>query len=170
MGVDMMPTTRIADIVAIASRLSGVSVEDIKARYGGNRKTMVRAAVCFVAADVGNSTPLIGGALDGRDHSTVISSINRATAIAQRNPEYAHFLHRLAEEARNAEPFLDGWGEQYEFAIPVKEPEPKPRKVKPKNDFTVNDETADNGHKFATDLSSKNARFVRALIEARGMA
>jgi hypothetical protein len=127
-----MATTRITDIIQIASRLSKVSRREIVGKARFIPIVMVRQAVCLLAVETGaHSTPLIGRHLGGRDHSTVIHGVRAARDKAARNPEYAHFIERCRQEMEIAEPFLEGWGEQYEFAIvfPERTEAPKPQVV-----------------------------------------
>jgi hypothetical protein len=131
-----MPTTRVHDLIEIASRLSKVPVSDITGRGKLAYIVRVRHAVFHVAISQGvHSTPQIGRFMR-RDHSTVIHGNNQAKNHAARDPEYAHFIQRLKDEAAIADPFLADWGEQYEFAMPkpiaavtpktkpIQEPEP----------------------------------------------
>lgn len=128
-----MATTRIADLIAIASRISGVSKVEIKGQSRLMHLARIRQAVAHVAVSQGvHSTPQIGKALGGRDHSTIIHANRRAIEVAKRDSEYAHFIKRIRDEAEAAEPFLVDWGEQFEFALPkpkvIQPPPPKPKR------------------------------------------
>jgi hypothetical protein len=105
-----MPTTRIADLIAIASALSRVRAVDIKGPRRNRVFVRVRQAVCYVAQKQGvHSYPQIGRALGGRDHSTVIHGARQAEIIAQRDPEYRKFLADIEAQALAAEPWLYDW-------------------------------------------------------------
>lgn len=114
-----MATTRVHDLITIASRLTGISEAAIVGQQRFGHIVRVRQAVAHVAVNMGiHSTPQIGRAIGGRDHSTIIHANRKATILAERDPEYAHFIQRIKDEAAIAEPFLRDWGEQYEFALP----------------------------------------------------
>lgn len=117
-----MATTRVADLIVIASRLSGISVADISGKRRFKPIIRVRQAVMYVARKQGvHSFPQIGRAIGGRDHSTVIHGIEAAEIIAERDVEYRNFLLQLEAAASIAEPFQDSWGGKpnFEFTIPA---------------------------------------------------
>lgn len=136
-----MATTRVSDLITIASRLSGISETEIKGQSRLMHIVRVRQAIAHIAVRQGvHSTSIIGKALGGRDHSTIIHANRKAAIIAERDSEYAHFIQRIRDEAEAAAPFLHDWGEQFEFSLPkpkvicppipkfkpVPKPEPEP--------------------------------------------
>lgn len=158
-----MPTTRIADLIAIASRLSGVSVAQIKGKQRFRSVTRVRQAVAYVAVQQAkHSTPQIGKALGGRDHSTIIHCNKVVPIFTARDPDYAAFVARLQREADMAEPFLEGWGEQFEFALPV-----KPKAVKQRRPmFTEKPEAGDKMLVHNAMIAKGSAALLAALQAA----
>jgi hypothetical protein len=105
-----MPTTRIADLIAIASALSKVRVVDIMGPRRNQAFVRVRQAVCCVAQRQGvHSYPQIGRALGGRDHSTIIHGARKAEIIAARDPDYRKFLANIEGQALSANPWLYDW-------------------------------------------------------------
>jgi len=127
-----MATTRVCDLIAITARLSKLSVADIVGLSRAVPIVRARQAVCHVAVSQGvHSTPQIGKVLGGRDHSTIVHANRKAKINAKRDPEYAHFIERIKAEALVADPFLDGWGEQFEFPLPVAKPIAAPVALRP---------------------------------------
>ena len=98
-----MSRIRVADIIAAASRMTGIPVADITGRSRVQRLARVRQAIAYVAAkqDDRMSYPQIGRIL-GRDHSTILHSIGMAEIFRKRDPEYAKFLRQLRMENRRA--------------------------------------------------------------------
>lgn len=148
-----MGRARVADIITVAAKLSGMSVDAIMGPGRHRKLAYVRHAVYYVARSNGHSYPQIGARLN-RDHSSVIHGLDRAMARAERDPEYAAFLFELTSEAALAPPFVP-LPEKIAVLIPdlpetPKLPRPKKsapapvvipahqyfkRNVKPKNDF-----------------------------------
>lgn len=97
----------VADIVAAASEVFGVSERDI---LGPDRTAhFVRARqACFLVAHetVGLSMPVIGRLMN-RDHTTVSFGVRRAQALAKADPDYAEEVQRLTRVA-GAPVFLRG--------------------------------------------------------------
>ena len=167
-----MSRIRVADIIAAASRMTGIPVADITGRSRVQRLARVRQAIAYVAAkqDDRMSYPQIGRIL-GRDHSTILHSIGMAEIFRKRDPEYAKFLRQLRMEARNAGHFAAGPVVKVAKPAPVipKPPAPKPvvRSVKAKNDFRPDDGDGDNGHKFQAGISRGSNDFLAKLNAAR---
>ena len=166
-----MSRIRVADIIAAASRMTGIPVADITGPSRVKRLVRVRQAVAFVAARQADrlSYPMIGRML-GRDHSTIIHAIIAADANRQIDREYAKFLRQLRMEARNAGHFAAGPVVKVAPAPVIpKPPAPKPvvRAVKAKNDFRPDDGDGDNGHKFQAGISRGSNDFLAKLNAAR---
>ena len=166
-----MSRIRVADIIAAASRMTGIPVADITGPSRVKRLVRVRQAVAFVAARQADrlSYPMIGRML-GRDHSTIIHAIIAADANRQIDREYAKFLRQLRMEARNAGHFAAGPVVKVAPAPVIpKPPAPKPvvRAVKAKNDFRPDDGEGDNGHKFQAGISRGSNDFLAKLNAAR---
>ena len=166
-----MSRIRVADIIAAASRMTGIPVADITGPSRVKRLVRVRQAVAFVAARQADrlSYPMIGRML-GRDHSTIIHAIIAADANRQIDREYAKFLRQLRMEARNAGHFAAGPVVKVAPAPVIpKPPAPKPvvRSVKAKNDFRPDDGKGDNGHKFQAGISRGSNDFLAKLNAAR---
>lgn len=166
-----MSRIRVADIIAAASRMTGIPVADITGRSRVQRLARVRQAIAYVAAkqDDRMSYPQIGRIL-GRDHSTILHSIGMAEIFRKRDPEYAKFLRQLRMEARNAGHFAAGPVVKVAPAPVIpKPPAPKPvaRSVKAKNDFRPDDGEGDNGHKFQAGISRGSNDFLAKLNAAR---
>ena len=166
-----MSRIRVADIIAAASRMTGIPVADITGPSRVKRLVRVRQAVAFVAARQADrlSYPMIGRML-GRDHSTIIHAIIAADANRQIDREYAKFLRQLRMEARNAGHFAAGPVVKVAPAPVIpKPPAPKPvvRSVKAKNDFRPDDGDGDNGHKFQAGISRGSNDFLAKLNAAR---
>jgi hypothetical protein len=122
----------------------------------------VRQAVYHIAVKQGvHSTPAIGRQLGGRDHSTVIYGSNQAANIASRDPAYAHLIERIRLEAEAADPFLEGWGEQFEFALPVIKAKPQRRPM-----FACAPEPQDSGEAFHRSMAKGSADLLAALRAA----
>ena len=166
-----MSRIRVADIIAAASRMTGIPVADITGPSRVKRLVRVRQAVAFVAARQADrlSYPMIGRML-GRDHSTIIHAIIAADANRQIDREYAKFLRQLRMEARNAGHFAAGPVVKVAPAPVIPKPAaPKPvvRSVKAKNDFRPDDGEGDNGHKFQAGISRGSNDFLAKLNAAR---
>ena len=166
-----MSRIRVADIIAAASRMTGIPVADITGPSRVKRLVRVRQAVAFVAARQADrlSYPMIGRML-GRDHSTIIHAIIAADANRQIDLEYAKFLRQLRMEARNAGHFAAGPVVKVAPAPVIPKPAaPKPvvRSVKAKNDFRPDDGDGDNGHKFQAGISRGSNDFLAKLNAAR---
>ena len=168
-----MSRIRVADIIAAASRMTGIPVADITGPSRVKRLVRVRQAVAFVAARQADrlSYPMIGRML-GRDHSTIIHAIIAADANRQIDREYAKFLRQLRMEARSAGHFGAGPVVVAPVATTpavVRPIAPKPiaRAVKAKNDFRPDDGEGDNGHKFQAGISRGSNDFLAKLNAAR---
>lgn len=61
-----------AEICAAVAAAHGVSMEQMRAKFGPREITDARAEFCHLAREQGLSTPQIGRFLGGRDHTTVL--------------------------------------------------------------------------------------------------
>ena len=108
----------IADIITHASRLSGVSAQDIRGPSRLRHVARVRQAVCLIAREqmrhdedrkfYAYSYPQIGAVLGDRDHSTIIHGCKAAANIATRDPVFAAFIVELRNAAANGNVFEKG--------------------------------------------------------------
>lgn len=169
---------RVADIVTVASRLTGLSVEDIMGPTRFRPIILVRHAVYFVAREQGYSFPQIGARLN-RDHSSVIHGRNVAQGRAERDPDYASFLWELAKAVRDEKPFVS----LPPSPITVTPPAPVaaapivvrvPRAVKAvppskklKNQFNFEQGETDSGNRFHCSIAMGSKRLAAAIHEAR---
>lgn len=96
----------ITDIIATASELSKVTVDEIKGRRRWRRISLVRQAVYLVARNEGYPSPQIGRIIGNRDHSTVVDGIQACEGRMRCDPEYAAFVETLGREARSRPRFL----------------------------------------------------------------
>ncbi len=146
-----MSRARVADIVALAARLSGTSAEAIMGPGRHRSLTKIRQAVYYVSRANGHSYPQIAARLN-KNHTTVIHGVDQAMAISQRDDEYAAFLFNLTDEASQTAPFVPVPAKVTFMIEDLPEPPkmPRPNKsdpvpvaayqyftrtVKPKNDF-----------------------------------
>jgi len=98
---------RVADIVAIASDITGYRAEAITGRSRKRFIVRVRQAVYFVAREQGHSYPDIGRRL-GRDHSTVITGRETAINFMGRSPKFARLVDALSRRVnQQSQPFAD---------------------------------------------------------------
>lgn len=116
-------TARIADIIALASRLSCIPVADLLGKSRRGIHTPTRFAICLVAREHGHSYPKIGSHLN-RDHSSVIHGVERARDTIWRDPVYQLFVDDLRRIVAVTPPFVEG-----------APPQPKPKPPAPKHAF-----------------------------------
>jgi len=99
-----LPTRRLADIVAAAARIAGVSRDDIIGPSRFRKFTLPRQVVCLLAMEAGHSSSRVAAYLD-RDHSTVLHGREAAKALAQLNADFAAYVERVRK------------GEDAEFSV-----------------------------------------------------
>lgn len=170
---------RIADIVTLASRLSGVPREAIIGAGRHRPVVRVRQAVYYVARASGYSYPQIGARMN-KDHSSVIWGAGQAMEWAERYPEYDSFINRLTDEAFESSPFIPIPPPPASIIPEVMvAPEPAPHKptppppprkkpkrsLKPKNDFRADDD-GDGSHKFEDRIARGSASLLAAIHQA----
>lgn len=152
-----MATTRIADLVAIAAHLTGLTAADITGKDRHAKIVRVRQAVMLAARNhTDKSFPQIGAGIGGRDHSTIIYGIERAKAIAERDPEYRALVAQIEERARCAIPF-------FEPPVPADAKPDFPVKPARRPMFSNDTDENDGGLKFHTGISNGSAKLLEAL-------
>ncbi|AIT81623.1 helix-turn-helix domain-containing protein [Novosphingobium pentaromativorans] len=102
---------RVADIITIASRLTGVSEHHIRGASRKREYIAVRFAVYAVSRDQGFSFPEIGAFVGGRDHSSVINGVRQIPTYERIFPNLAPLMDAMRAYAEHCEPFLadTGW-------------------------------------------------------------
>jgi len=127
-----MATTRVSDLVTIASRLSGISQRDI---LGASRLRFicrVRQAVMYAATlQQVHSLPQIGRVFN-KDHTTVVNAKRKVPDFMARDPEYLKFIWEILATAADEEPFINRQGPRFEFTLSLPKlvhPKPKPKPV-----------------------------------------
>ena len=120
-----MPTQRIGDLINIAATLTRMAPADITGQEKYNPIMRVRLAVYKVAADWGvHSAGMIGAAIGGREHSTILHGIRRAETFIERDPAFAALVSKLKAECLKCEPFVNYSAPPSNIALP------KPRRRK----------------------------------------
>ncbi|BAV64783.1 helix-turn-helix domain-containing protein [Sphingobium cloacae] len=93
---------RVADLIDTVAWFTSVDAGEI---VGRTRKPVYfrpRAAVCWIACELGlGSTTVIGHALGGRDHTTVHHAVRRARALRHRDPAFRRLTDRLVNHFRD---------------------------------------------------------------------
>jgi len=154
-----MATTRIADLIALGSSLSKISIEDIKSKKRNRPIFLVRAAIARLAVDYGHSQSKVGAVLGGRDHTTIGSALDSWLDHYRTDKEYRRFFADLKKAAEEAESFLvEG---QYDFAMfGVR----KPKQLRPMFDHDV--PVTDGGRLFHNGVSKASNALLTALRAA----
>ena len=110
-----MATTRIADLIALASSISQISISDIKGPRRFRPLFMVRAAIAKLAVDYGHSRTKVGAMLGGRDHSSICNALDGWENYYTRDKEFRRFFNDLQKAAEESEAFLVQ--DHYDFAL-----------------------------------------------------
>lgn len=111
-----MPTTRIHDLVTIASKLSRISVDDILGPSKKRPIARVRQAIMYAATLQGvHSFPQIGRVMR-RDHTTVVHAKQMVPEFMARDPEYLKFVWAILAKAAQSDQFLNRRDVRFEFA------------------------------------------------------
>lgn len=80
---------RVGDLVQAASKLTGLTVAEIKGPARHRRLSRVRFAIAYVAhRHLGRSFPQIGRALGNRDHTTILQGKIRAEQLLSAKDEH----------------------------------------------------------------------------------
>lgn len=96
----MTPQTQIvAPLVRRAASLTGYTPEQICGPSRWRDLCRTRFAVMYAAHRAGKSAPQIGRVLGNRDHSTILSGLKRAVALAQQDRDFAVLVRKLGEVA-----------------------------------------------------------------------
>lgn len=100
--VQAVPKLSVRGLIAHAARLSGVPIEVIESPSRRRSLVDLRRAVALAGRQVLGpdgeavlSFPMIGRAMGGRDHSTVIHYCATGEALAARKPAFAWFSERV---------------------------------------------------------------------------
>lgn len=110
----LMPVVFVADIIAAAARVFDTTARCIKSDDRSARLTAPRYAVCYLAREMaGRSYPLIGRALGGRDHSTIVHGHRRCIEMMARDERYAAKVELVREAALIDDPL------KFELAEPI---------------------------------------------------
>ena len=127
-----MATTRVHDLITIASRLSGISEADIRGTSRFRPICRVRQAVMYAAYLQGVHSLAQIGRIFGKDHSTVIFTRDIVPEYMKRDPEYLAFIWQLLVEASEELPHITARKFQFQLTqpkhvhIPRLKPVPKP--------------------------------------------
>lgn len=98
-----MKGVRVADIVATAAEVTGISADEITGKCRKQSIMGVRFACYMLGARAGHSTPAIGK-LFGRDHSTIIHGRDDCKRRMRRDPLYRRLVAHIACEAMKRAP------------------------------------------------------------------
>ena len=97
---------RTADMITIASRLTGVSEADILSGRRFIHLCAVRHPICVTAREWGYSYPAIGAAIGRRDHSTVINSCASRERLVPYIKDFAEYCEAVSRWADELPPFV----------------------------------------------------------------
>jgi hypothetical protein len=125
-----MPTTRVHDLVTIASRLSGISEADIRGTGRLRVICRVRQAAMYAAHLQGVHSLAQIGRLFGKDHTTVIHARDAVPEFMKRDPEYRAFVWQILVDAFEESPHINARKFQFTLTQPkpiyIVKPKPKP--------------------------------------------
>jgi chromosomal replication initiator protein len=103
---DSKKTATLDGAIAAAAAAFGITLEEIRGRTQPQRIVRARHAFVYVArTSMSESYPRIGRAL-GRDHTTAMSSMERAEALISRDKEFAARVQAIRVEI-GAEPAVE---------------------------------------------------------------
>ncbi|MFQ5564158.1 MAG: DnaA ATPase domain-containing protein [Parvularculaceae bacterium] len=95
---DRRRVVSLADVMSAASEAFGVSIEELKSKARPQRIVRARHGFVFCGREVlKESFPRIGAAL-GRDHTTAMSSMNRAEALLERDKAFQQAVVLMREK------------------------------------------------------------------------
>ena len=105
--VSLPPTTLSIDVIQHAvAKQWGITVEGLKSKTRTKTLTVPRQAAMYLCREVlGSQLVEIGNAFGGRDHSTVIHSLDRATSLLTTDSDFkkrVDTIHQLLVTTRNA--------------------------------------------------------------------
>lgn len=153
MSGELLPRkARVADILAVASRLTGMSIATIAGKSHKREVMKVRQAVYVVARRADHSLPQIGVALD-KNHSSVASGIRSAEERMARDSIYRGFVEQIERQSFSQRPFAR--------VVEVRpEPKPEPERERPRGG-------AEEGQAyFERNVIAGSRRLAAALVEA----
>lgn len=81
-------------------KLTGVSLHELTGPGRLGYVCRARFALMRVASKKGYSTPQIGRALGGRDHTTILHGLKRAAELSAADREFAGLVRQLARRPR----------------------------------------------------------------------
>lgn len=115
-----MTHLRIADLVTIASRMTGVPEVNIKGQDRLLPFVLIRHAIWSVAREWGYSYQSIASATGRKDHTTVRHSVVSANVYEKKWPELPQFVDTLRETATSLPPFVaeSDWAPDVHFLLP----------------------------------------------------
>ena len=92
----------IALIQRLVAEEWGITVDGLKSKTRTKSLTVPRQIAMYLSRDLlGTQLVEIGKAFGGRDHSTVIHSLDRVTGDLQTNPELGERINRIRSQLRN---------------------------------------------------------------------
>ena len=113
-----MATTRVSDLITIASRLSGISEADIRGKSRLRLICRVRQGVMYAAHLQGKHSLAQIGRMFGKDHTTVIHARDQVPEFMKRDPEYLAFIWQILAEAYQESPHIAARKFQFKLAQP----------------------------------------------------
>lgn len=100
-----MATTRVSDLITIASRITGMTPAQIVGPQRHKPIARVRQAVAYVAAEQGrHSYPHIGRMMN-RDHSTIIHSHKMVPVFMRSDADLRLLVEQLFIESERHDPY-----------------------------------------------------------------
>ena len=147
--------------------MTGLTREDLIGPERFNPIMRVRLAVYKVAADWKvHSFSMIGAAIGGRDHSTVINGTNRAEAFMDRDADFAALVAKLKAACLEADPFLaNEQNVKREIVIPVSRVRKCYSPLRPI--ISVDMDETDAGRVFHENIAKGSNALADALARAR---
>ena len=115
-----MATTRVSDLITIASRLSGISEADIRGKSRLRLICRVRQGVMYAAHLQGKHSLAQIGRMFGKDHTTVIHARDQVPEFMKRDPEYRAFVWQVLVEASEESPHIAA--RQFQFKLTKPKP------------------------------------------------
>jgi len=110
---------RVADIITIASRMSGISEHAIKGDRRWRHYSAIRCAIYQVARDNQHSYPQMARALNRRDHSSALSVLRHRKLYETLFPQLPAFCEALSLYAAQLPAFVadTDWTPPVSFAL-----------------------------------------------------
>lgn len=100
-----MATTRVSDLITIASRITGLTPSQIVGPQRHKPITRVRQAVAYVAAEQGKHSISQIGRMMNRDHTTIIHARRMVPEFMKRDADLRLLVERLFIEAERHDPY-----------------------------------------------------------------